>query len=65
MTHKRSILRLLLILFILVSNTPLSQGMEPGVKPPGIRIKTGIEVLKEHQPDRCRQSVAVHYRHSS
>ena len=58
MTHKRSILRLLLILFILVSNTPLSQGMEPGVKPPGIRIKTGIEVLKE-QNFKCLEGKRV------
>lgn len=58
MTHKRSILRLLLILFILVSNTPFSQGMEPGVKPPGIRIKTGIEVLKE-QNFKCLEGKRV------
>lgn len=58
MTYRRSILKLLLTFFVFMTSTLLSRGAEPGAKPPRIRIKTGIEVLKE-QNFKCLEGKRV------
>ena len=57
MTYRRSILKLLLTFFVFMTSTLLSRGAEPGARPPRIRIKTGIEVLKE-QNFKCLEAVS-------
>ena len=58
MTYRRSILKLLLTFFVFMTSTLLSRGAEPGARPPRIRIKTGIEVLKE-QNFKCLEGKRV------
>lgn len=58
MTYRRSILKLLLTFFVFMTSTLLSQGAEPRARPPRIRIKTGIEVLKE-QNFKCLEGKRV------
>ena len=58
MTYRRSILKLLLTFFVFMTSTLLSRGAEPRSRPPRIRIKTGIEVLKE-QNFKCLEGKRV------
>lgn len=58
MTYRRSILKLLLTFFVFMTSILLSRGAEPGARPPRIRIKTGIEVLKE-QNFKCLEGKRV------